>query len=422
MSKELFRKVSLQRLSSPEQLDQLMQITSPTGWMALLGTGFFIVVVIVWSIIGSIPTKVSGQGILMKSGGVFNIVANASGMVNSTYFNAGDIVEMRQVVARIQKTDILIKIRNSRGGIADLEKKYGMIEKYGLLDTRLQIESTKQQQIIVKRAITALKKRVAWLEGKVKNQECLYKKGLITKQQIIDTQQQLADAQQSVLDNRNNLTKISIDSLQQDEQKEENLKTLKDQINSAHRDLEQLLKELDESSKVVSQYSGRVLDVAVDPGEIVSAGATIMRIELMGKDVKSLEGVLYFPAGDGKKIKVGMQAQISPSTVKPQEFGLMLGLVTFVSEFPETEANITKVLQNRIMVQSLLVAGAPIAVRIDPILDPRTPSGYKWSSSQGPPISITTGTDCFASVLIKEERPIGLVIPLFKKYILGQKQ
>ena len=108
-----------------------------------------------------------------------------------------------------------------------------MIKEYGSQDTRLQNESTKQQQ-------------------------------------IVDTQQQLADAQQSVLDNKNNLNKISIDSLQQDEQKEENLKTLKDQINSAHRDLEQLLKELDESSKVVSQYSGRVLDVAVDSGEIVS--------------------------------------------------------------------------------------------------------------------------------------------------------
>lgn len=420
MSKELFRKVSLQRLSSPEQLDQLMQITSPTGWLALLGTGFFIVAVIVWSIVGSIPTKVSGRGILMKSGGVFDVVANANGMIDITYFNSGAMVKMGQVVARIQKTDILLKIRNSRGTIDDLEKKYEMIEKYGLQDTHLQAESTRQQQMIIKRAVAALKKRASWLEQKIKNQELLYKKGLITKQQVVDTEQQLNDTQQSILDNRNNLKKISIDSLHQSEQKEENLKTLKDQINSAHRDLEQLLKELNESSKVVSRYSGRVLNVEVKAGEIVSAGSTVLRIELMGKDVKSLEGVLYFPAGDGKKIKVGMQAQIAPSTVKSQEFGLILGLVTYVSEFPETDANMSKVLRNRTMVQSLMEGGAPIAVRIDPIIDPRTPSGYKWSSSEGPAISITTGTNCVANVLIKEERPIGMVIPLFKKYILGQ--
>ncbi len=421
MAKELFRKVSLQRLSSPEQLDQLMQITSPTGWLALLGVGFFIIAVVVWSVIGSIPTKVLGEGLLMKSGGVFNVVSNAGGMVDSIYFGADDIVEMNQIVARIEQLDILTKIRNCRGSLADLENKYEMIEKYGFQDTRLQNESDRQQQIIVKRAIVNLKKKVAWLAEKVKNQELLYDKGLITKQQSVDTQQQLDDAQQSILDNQNDLKKIIINSLQQFEQKEENLKNLKDQINSANRDLAQFLKELNENARVVSYYRGRVLDVEVDSGEIVSAGATIMRLELMGKDVKSLEGLLYFPAGDGKKIKVGMLAQISPSTVKSQEFGMMLGLVTFVSEFPETEANINRVIHNPTMVQSLLRNGAPIAVRVDPILDPRTPSGYKWSSSLGPPISITTGTDCTASVMIDEQRPISLVIPLFKKYILGQK-
>ena len=31
----IFRKVALERLSSPEQLDQLLQVTDPKGWMAL---------------------------------------------------------------------------------------------------------------------------------------------------------------------------------------------------------------------------------------------------------------------------------------------------------------------------------------------------------------------------------------------------
>ena len=35
----IFRKVALERLSSPEQLDQLMQVTSPKGWLALAGLG-----------------------------------------------------------------------------------------------------------------------------------------------------------------------------------------------------------------------------------------------------------------------------------------------------------------------------------------------------------------------------------------------
>ena len=62
----LFRKVALERLSSPEQLDQLMRITSPVGWVALLALGVLLACGVLWGIWGSIPTKVKGSGILMR--------------------------------------------------------------------------------------------------------------------------------------------------------------------------------------------------------------------------------------------------------------------------------------------------------------------------------------------------------------------
>jgi hypothetical protein len=36
MDKPLFRQAALERLSSPEQLDQLVRVTHPLGWLALL--------------------------------------------------------------------------------------------------------------------------------------------------------------------------------------------------------------------------------------------------------------------------------------------------------------------------------------------------------------------------------------------------
>ncbi|MFQ3614168.1 MAG: NHLP bacteriocin system secretion protein, partial [Cyanobacteriota bacterium] len=61
----LFRKESLERLSSPEQLDQLLQVVNPRDWLplgclaALVGAG------LMWSIFGRIPLTVSGQGVLV---------------------------------------------------------------------------------------------------------------------------------------------------------------------------------------------------------------------------------------------------------------------------------------------------------------------------------------------------------------------
>ena len=76
-------------------------------------------------------------------------------------------------------------------------------------------------------------------------------------------------------------------------------------------------------------------------------------------------------------------------------------------------------LQNEGLVKALSMGAAPIEVHADLIPDPRTISGYKWSSSKGPQMEIHTGTLCTATVTVSEQPPYNLVVPLFKKYLLG---
>ena len=65
--KSLFRKVALDRLSSPEQLDRLMQVTNTRGWVALTGIFVLLAVGLVWGITGKIETTVAAQGLLGSS-------------------------------------------------------------------------------------------------------------------------------------------------------------------------------------------------------------------------------------------------------------------------------------------------------------------------------------------------------------------
>ena len=75
-SDRLFRKAALDRLSSPEDLDRLVSISSPRAWIALFGIGLLLAVAVAWSVFGTIPTRVKGQGILINSGGrLFDAVA-----------------------------------------------------------------------------------------------------------------------------------------------------------------------------------------------------------------------------------------------------------------------------------------------------------------------------------------------------------
>ncbi len=72
-----------------------------------------------------------------------------------------------------------------------------------------------------------------------------------------------------------------------------------------------------------------------------------------------------------------------------------------------------RLLNNRVLVQQMMRQGAPFIVSIAPDIDPRTVSGFRWSSPQGPPTKIESGTVCKVRIVVREERPISLVIPFF---------
>ena len=91
----------------------------------------------------------------------------------------------------------------------------------------------------------------------------------------------------------------------------------------------------------------------------------------------------------------------------------MTGNVAFVADYPATPVAMMSVLGNDPLVQSITAAGPVTEVRIE--LDPApTTSGFKWSSRQGPPLQISSGTLCSAQVVTAHDRPITLVVPMVK--------
>jgi len=396
-----------------------MKITTPKGWVALIALVGLLICAVFWGFQGTIPDRVTGQGILMKSGGVYAIVPNSSGRVQCRYFSVHDTVRCGQVVARLEQPQLLDQIRGARGALAELKKERVRIAQFGTEEMMLDKESRKEQKDNINSAITALKERVGWLNKKIENQRAIMNKGLITKQQLIDTQEELSDTEQKIREQFNQLKILSIKEVQLRNQQGNDLSAIDQKINEAKRNLEQLQYNFNEDSKVISPYTGRILEVSVDEGSIVSEGQQIMTIELLGKEIKNLEAVLYFPPHDGKKIRLGMNAQISPSTVKPEQYGFIHGLVTSVSSFPATRRGMMNDLQNEALVDKFSSGVVPVEVRAELIPDPRTLSGFKWSSSKGPPIKINGGTLCNATVTVSEQRPIDLVIPFLRKHLLG---
>jgi len=101
MRQGLFRQAALERLSSPERLDELMEVTTPRSWLALLGIGAVLVAALVWAVYGSVPTLLKAQGVLIREGSLQSVDAPVAGELRELLVNAGDDVVREQLVARI---------------------------------------------------------------------------------------------------------------------------------------------------------------------------------------------------------------------------------------------------------------------------------------------------------------------------------
>ena len=104
---KLFRAVSLEKFSSPDQLDQLLRVTSARQWAALLAVFLLLGTTGVWAWRGSIGTKVSGQAVVVRAGGMISVTAQGAGQIVSLTVKVGEKVKANEVVARIAQPALL---------------------------------------------------------------------------------------------------------------------------------------------------------------------------------------------------------------------------------------------------------------------------------------------------------------------------
>jgi len=122
---DLYRKASLDRLSSPEQVDKLITITSPNIWLVLVGSSFIISAALIWSVFGRIPQNVTATGIIVSGAGTRGIYADSEGIISDISITANDKVERGQVIARIGRGDVVKELQYLMARIKHIET-FGM--------------------------------------------------------------------------------------------------------------------------------------------------------------------------------------------------------------------------------------------------------------------------------------------------------
>lgn len=63
MENSIFRRSNLERISSPEQLNDYMRVSNPRIWTALIAVAILLISFIVWGVFGKLPTTLSLKGV-----------------------------------------------------------------------------------------------------------------------------------------------------------------------------------------------------------------------------------------------------------------------------------------------------------------------------------------------------------------------
>jgi HlyD family secretion protein len=411
MDSKIFRKVSLERLSSPEQLDQILRVTNPKDWVALVAIFILLGVAVAWGYGGTVNSKATGQGVIVRSGGVLNVVSAGSGMVLSLKVNVGDHITPNQLIAVVSQPQVAEKIKDTEEMLAEARSQQELSSKLHTQDEQLQQEALARQRENAEQQIEVLNKQVALVQEQLPVDEELLQKGLITKQQTYANKQKIVQLESQIETLHTQIKQYDTQKFEIGVQPVQNQVEMQSRIADLVRNLDALKGEQNMTMNVRAAYGGQVLELKVYPGATVAAGEPLISIQA---DVQKLQALIYLPADKAKSVSPGMAVQISPSTVKREEFGYIRGTVAYVSDYPSTPEALMRNFQNQALVQSLTANGPVTEVRAEMSPDVKTVSGFAWSSSTGPDITLSGGTICTGEVVTRQQKPVTLVFPYIK--------
>lgn len=368
----IFRQKSLDALASPEQLDQPLQLIRPAYWSLLIGLLAFSAALVAWLLLGRLPVRVEGKGILLRPGTLQSVQSESGGSILSLEAKVGDCVAKGAALATIDPVELRLKAREHQRTLEELRRQ------------------DSQENREVDRLFENARADLAGLEP--------YRdQGIISRQTFIAKEQQLQSLRVEKIMARNQRTQAML-------AEEEALRTVRAEILR--------------NGTVRAPAAGCIVDELVHRGQVVTAGANLFDLEKRdgSQDLRSLA---FFPARDGKRLTRGQQVRVTPTTTRAQRHGGIRGQIVSVRQLPVSRDALLNRFGNPNLVDAILTgqseSGEPL-IEVETSLQrsPRNFSGYDWSGGRGPHLPITAGTPTLVSVLVESRRPIDYLIPMLR--------
>ena len=367
-----FREEALRAHTSPDQLDQPLPLLRPSLWALLVGLVLFLGVILVWSVLGRVPVRIQGRGVLLLPEALVPVQSPSSGPLLQILVKEGQCVRAGQPLARIDLVQLRVGMEAGERRVLQLRRQ----NQVAILQARREraLAAADLERLLPYRGI-----------------------GAISEETFIDKERQLQ----------------RIDS-QQLAEAQQRVQAINDEMLALARQQE----EYQRNSLVVSPVAGCLMEQFVQPGAVVNAGTALFSLDRRDR-LRQLVSLAYFPSQDGKRLKPGQVVRITPTTTRAQRHGGIRGRILSLRALPVSREGLRQRLGLESLVATVQPPGTdgnqPLIEAVTSLQrDPRTRSGFDWGGGPGPNLTLTPGTGTEVSVLVEYRQPISYVIPLLR--------
>ncbi|GFE70512.1 NHLP bacteriocin system secretion protein [Chroococcus sp. FPU101] len=423
-----------------------------------------------WAIIGEIPNHVQGRAVILIPRSNVNIQPRQGGRVLALNVRSGDQVKKGQVLAVLEFPELETQLQDKQQKLADLKNQNQRVNTVEVDRRQLHEEAIERQRQANLVQIKALEEQLASNQAqreaylhhlkylnnfqnstdqRLEAYETLVKEGALAR---LDFESYLFQFNKLEASNSINRVQVELDRLNgineslraqslaliaqnnvlaTDQRQVELQDTSSDisrynAIADQQREINTLKTQIQTNKNVVSLYDGKILEIAVNPGEVLAAGGRIGTLEIANSNTKT-NVVAMFQSGDAKRLKPGMKVEVVPDLYDRERYGGIIAKVVEVGEQPVTSAELTNLVGSNELASKLLLGrdeddrDKPIPTNAsvtEAILelqtDKNTPSGYQWTEGTGTPHPITNGTTADAHAVVEKRSLISYLNPAFR--------
>ncbi len=463
----IFRRASLERLNSPERLDELMGVIGPQSWIALGGLALVVAAGLAWAVLGRVPVTIEARGVLVHPRRVVDVQAPRDGTLGGLRLTPGATVAEGDVLATLDRPLLRhqlqlrreeLELRRERLRVsAPLHARRVELERAALereraaLRRRIEESRAQADRILdaneetreerrrgIERQLELFRGLNERLQARVKDYTALEERGVINKHVVLQVEQALLNGLLTVQELEARLQALTVEAIGDQAEDlrrrhaiielETQLQALdaregrlteetsrfafeeEEPVRALEREVARLEEQLGQESLVRSPHAGRVIEVLAAAGQVVSPGDRLAVLEVQDVE-RPLVSLSCFALKDGKRAREGLTLQVSPENVERERYGAALGRVTRVAAFPSTLEEVSRLVGNEELARALVPAGGCIVVYGELTPDPAAPSGFAWSSSRGPDLRLTPGTPTRTRLVVEERSPLSFVLP-----------